>query len=85
MKVAGNADGARIDLDPVMSNILDQQFEIGNIKDGDQCYWKIASDGTNLVKRETATVTTLTFANQTKALQIATIAVVMTSETYEVS
>ena len=68
-----------------MQSILDHQFEIGNIKDGDRCYWKIASDGTNLVKRETATVTTITFTNQIKALQIATIAVVMASETYEVS
>ena len=71
-------------LEPELRRILTHQIALGAVKDGDVCYFKLASDGTNLTRKDVATVTTVTFANTIKALQVATIAIILTSESYEV-
>ena len=72
-------------MEPQIRRMLNHQIKIGAIKDGDEGYLKLASDGTNITKRETATVTTLTFANSVKALQLATVAIVLAPESYQVN
>ena len=65
--------------------MIRNQISLGKLKDGDIAYIKVASDGTAITKKETATVTTATLSNESHALQIGTLAVVFSGETYEVS
>ena len=57
---------------------------MGGLKDGDTAFIKLASDGTAITRKETATATTVTLGNDEKALQIGTIALVFAPETYQV-
>ena len=64
--------------------MIRDQISLGELKEGDVGFIKLASDGTAVTKKETATVTTVTAGNETKALQIGTLAIVFSGETYEV-
>ena len=65
--------------------MINTQVRLGNLKDGDVACVKLATDGTQVTKKQTATVTTVTLGNEVQALQIGTIAIVLTGETYEAS
>ena len=41
-------------------------------------------DGTNITKKEVATAVTITLSNESRALSLGTISIVMTGESYEV-
>ena len=64
--------------------MIGTQVRLGELKEGDVGFVKLASDGTQVTKKQTATVTTATVGNENKTLQIGTIAIVLSGETYEV-
>ena len=64
--------------------MISTQVRLGELKDGDVGFVKLASDRTQITKKQTATVTTATVGSETKSLQIGTIAIVLSGETYEV-
>ena len=84
-KVGGEERGVRVALEPEIRKMVQNQIRMGALKDGDSGFIKLASDGTAITKKETATATTVTVGNDSKALQIGTIALVFAGETYEVS
>ena len=71
-------------MEPEVRRLIAHQFKMGNINDGDMVYIKLASDGTNLTKKEVATVTTITISNEERALAVGTVSIVMAPESYEV-
>ena len=73
-----------MELWPEIKRLVVHQLRIGNLQDGDKVYIKVASDGTNLMKKDVATATTITIANETRALGVGTISVVLAAESYEV-
>ena len=74
----------RVKLAPQVRMMIQNQVKMGGIKDGDSAFVKLASDGTAITRKETATATTVTLGNDAKALQIGTIALVFAPETYQV-
>ena len=82
--MAGDAKGARVPLEPEVQKMIGYQIKLGKLKDGDVGFIKVASDGTAITKRDTATATTVTVGNETNALQIGILALVFSGETYEV-
>ena len=64
--------------------LISHQLKIGGLNDGDTVYVKLAMDGTNITKKEVATAATITLSNETRALSLGTISIVMTGESYEV-
>ena len=54
-----------------MEAMVKHQIRVGGLKPGETAFLKIGGDGTNITKKENATVHTVTLANSTKALQIA--------------
>ena len=83
-QVGGGDRGAQVALAPQIRKLLRNQIKMGGLKDGDFAFVKLASDGTAITRKQTATVSTVTIGNETKALQIGTIAIVLAGETYEV-
>ena len=64
--------------------LISHQLKIGGLHDGETVYVKFAMDGTNITKKEVATAATITLSNETRALSLGTISIVMTGESYEV-
>ena len=58
-QVAGDAKGARVPLEPEVQKMIRYQIKLGKLKDGDVGFVKMASDGTQITKRDTATATTV--------------------------
>ena len=71
-----------IDLGLHIKKLVQNQVRMGALKDGGTGFVKVAGDGTSITKKET--VTTVTVGNEDKALQIGTISIVFTDESYEV-
>ena len=65
--------------------MIEHQLKIGGLKDGDKAYIKLGGDGTMITKKESATAHTVTLSNSQRALQIATVAIVLGGESYEVN
>ena len=65
--------------------MLEHQLKVGGLRDGDKAFLKLGEDGTNISKKETCTVHTITLSNDERALQITTLAIVMGSESFEVN
>ena len=73
-----------MELWPEIQRLVKHQLKVGGLQHGDKCYIKVASDGTNLMKKDVATATTITIANETRALGVGTISVVLAAESYKV-
>ena len=71
-------------MEPEVRRLVAHQFKMGNLNDGDSIYVKLAAGGTNLTKKEVATVTTITISNEERALAVGTVSIVMAAESYEV-
>ena len=83
-KVAGNERGGRYPLRPQVEKLLDHCIEAGDLKDGDEVFIKLASDGTNITRKEIATASTISISNKEKTLVVGTVMLAMTAESYEV-
>ena len=64
--------------------MISHQIKVGGLKEGETAYLKTAADGTTITRQEVATVTTLSLADEKRALMIGTLAIVMCGEKYEV-
>ena len=84
-QVGGNMRGGRVDLKPEVERMVQHQIRVGGLVEGDTAIVKVGGDGTSITKKENATVHTATLSNSKKALQIATVSIVMGKELYEVS
>ena len=65
--------------------LISHQLKVGGLQHGETVYVKFAMDGTNITKKEVATAATITLSNETRALCLGTISIVMTGESYAVT
>ena len=74
-----------MDVEGEIIKMIEHQLKIGGLKDGDKAYLKLGGDGTMITKKESATAYTITLSNDHRALQIATVAIVLGCESYQVN
>ena len=65
--------------------MLASQMKVGNVKNGERIFIKLAGDGFNIARRSVGTAHTITVSDKTKALQIGTVSIVDSGESYQVS
>ena len=82
--MAGEARGGRVNVQEEAKKLISHQLKVGGLDDGETVYVKLAMDGTNITKKDVATAVTITLSNESRALSLGTISIVMTGESYEV-
>ena len=82
--MAGEARGGQVALGEEVKRLISHQLEVGGLQDGDTVWVKLADDGTAITKQEVAQGSTITISNGSKALNVGTIQLVFSGETYEV-
>ena len=83
-QIGGYQKGGCIELLDEIKGMIAHQVKLGEVKDSSTVILKYAGDGTQLTKKETVTVNTITLSNEEKALSISTISMYIGGEEYQV-